>query len=261
MPEIAAATHHSHDPVPSKWPILTALGAGLLPVGIILNGHGVKGGLGIILLGLLVTIIGAGRWWGELLRDKFAGKDLSDADGRLRTSFKLFIASEAAIFGAFFAALFYARYHAKVWPPAGMPHFEIVLPAVNTFILLFSSLTCHFAHLALERGRKEQFVSGLLMTIFLGAVFLCGQAYEYGVLNGEAFSIKSGIFGTTFFMLTGFHGLHVLMGVVFLNVVYGAAMKGRLSEHQHFPFLAASWYWHFVDAIWVGVFSIVYLWK
>jgi len=261
MSESVATPHHSHDPVPSKWPIITALGAGLLPVGIVLNGHGVKQGIAVLLLGILVTIVGAGRWWGELLGDKFAGKDLSDADGRLRTSFKLFIASEAAIFGAFFAALFYARYHAKVWPPEGMPHFGILLPAVNTFILLFSSVTCHFAHMALERGRKEQFVSGVLMTIFLGAIFLCGQAYEYGVLNGEAFSIKSGIFGTTFFMLTGFHGLHVLMGVVFLNVVYGAAMKGRITQHQHFPFLAAGWYWHFVDAIWIGVFSIVYLWK
>ena len=256
-----AVAHHSHDPVPSKWPIITALGAGLLPAGIVLQAHGIKDGLIVLLGGFLITIIGAGRWWGELLRDKFAGKDLTDADGRLKTSFKLFIASEAAIFGAFFAALFYSRFHAKVWPPAGMPHFELLLPAVNTFILLFSSVTCHFAHMALERGKKEQFVSGVLMTIFLGALFLCGQAYEYGVLNGEAFNIKSGIFGTTFFMLTGFHGLHVLMGVIFLNVVYAAAMRGRLSQHQHFPFLAASWYWHFVDAIWIFVFSIVYLWR
>ena len=257
----SVAAHHSHDPIPSKWPIITAFGAGLLPAGLVMDAHGMKQGLAILFLGLLITIIGAGRWWGELLRDKFVGKDLSDADGRLKTSFKLFILSEAAIFGAFFAALFYSRFHAKVWPPAGMPHFDILLPAVNTFILLFSSVTCHFAHMALERGKKEQFVSGVLMTIFLGAIFLCGQAYEYGVLNGEAFNIKSGIFGTTFFMLTGFHGLHVLMGVVFLNVVYGAAMRGRLSQHQHFPFLAASWYWHFVDAVWIGVFSIVYLWR
>jgi cytochrome c oxidase subunit 3 len=237
------------------------LGAGLLPAGIVLNGHGVKEGVAVLLVGLFITISGAGRWWGELLRDRFSGKDLDDANSRLKTSFRLFIASEAAIFGAFFAALFYARYHAKVWPPAGMPHFEILLPAVNTFVLLFSSVTCHFAHMALERGKQAQFVSGLLMTIFLGTVFLCGQAYEYGVLNGGAFNVTSGIFGTTFFMLTGFHGLHVLMGVVFLNVVYGAAMKGRLTPEQHFPFLAAGWYWHFVDAIWIGVFSVVYLWK
>ncbi|HET7903933.1 MAG TPA: heme-copper oxidase subunit III [Candidatus Eisenbacteria bacterium] len=261
MSETAVASHHSHEPVPSKWPIITALGAGLLPVGIVMNGHGQKAGIAVLLLGLLITILGAGRWWGELLRDKFAGKDLADADGRLKTSFKLFIASEAAIFAAFFAALFYARYHATAWPPTGTPHLDITLPIVNTFILLFSSVTCHFAHMALERGKQEQFVSGLLMTMFLGAIFLCGQAYEYGVLNGESLNIKSGIFGTTFFMLTGFHGLHVLMGVVFLNVVYGAAMRGRITREQHFPFLAAGWYWHFVDAIWIGVFSVVYLWK
>jgi cytochrome c oxidase subunit 3 len=261
MSESSLASHHSHEPVPSKWPILTAAGAGMLPIGIVLNGHGNKAGMPLILLGLLVTILGSARWWAELLRDKFVGRDLTDADARLKVSFKLFIASEAMIFGAFFAALFYARFHAGTWPPAGMPHFTLLLPAVNTFLLLFSSVTCHFAHMALERGKQEQFIAGLMMTMFLGAVFLCGQAYEYGVLNGEAFNIQSGIFGTTFFMLTGFHGLHVLMGVVFLNVVYGAAMRGRITKEQHFPFLAASWYWHFVDAIWVVVFSVVYLWK
>ncbi|HEX7077484.1 MAG TPA: cytochrome c oxidase subunit 3 [Candidatus Eisenbacteria bacterium] len=253
--------HHSHDPVPSHWPIITAFGAGLIPVGLVLNAHGTKLGLAVILVGLLITILGAGRWWGELLGDRFMGRDLVDANARLRTAMVLFIASEAAIFAAFFAALFYARYHAPAWPPAGMPHFEILLPAVNTAILLGSSVTCHLAHTALEKGRREGVVAALLMTIFLGAVFLCGQAYEYGALNGAAFNIKSGIFGTTFFMLTGFHGLHVLMGIVFLNVVYGATMRGRITGEQHFPLQAASWYWHFVDAVWVCVFSVVYLWK
>lgn len=256
-----AMEQHSHEPVPSKWPIITAFGAGLIPVGLVLQAHGTKAGLAFILVGLMVTVLGAGRWWGELLGDRFVGRDLLDANSRLRTAMILFIASEAAIFGAFFAALFYARYHAKVWPPEGMPHFEIFLPAINTAILLGSSVTCHFAHAALAKGRREGVVAALMMTIFLGAVFLCGQAYEYGSLNGAAFTIKSGIFGTTFFMLTGFHGLHVLMGIVFLNVVYGAVMRGRISEDQQFPLTAASWYWHFVDAIWVCVFSVVYLWK
>lgn len=256
-----AMEHHSHDPVPSKWPIITAFGAGLIPVGLVLYAHGTKDGLIFCLVGFLVTIFAAGRWWGELLHDRFVGRDLLEANSRLKTAMILFIASEAAIFGAFFAALFYARYHAKVWPPAGMPHFELLLPAVNTAILLGSSVTCHLAHSALKKGRRDGVIAALLMTIFLGAVFLCGQAYEYGFLNGGAFTLKSGIFGTTFFMLTGFHGLHVLMGIVFLNVVYGAAMQGRITEQQHFPLTAASWYWHFVDAIWICVFSVVYLWR
>ena len=256
-----AKEHHSHDPVPSKWPIITAFGAGLIPVGLVANAHGIKEGLAIILLGLFVTIVGSGRWWGELLRDKFAGRDLIDADSRLKTAMILFIGSEAAIFASFFAALIYSRLHAGTWPPQGMPHFDLLLPAVNTAILLGSSVTCHLAHVALEKGRREGVVSALLMTIFLGAVFLCGQAYEYGVLNGETFTIKSGIFGTTFFMLTGFHGLHVLLGIVFLNVVYGAVMRGRIAHEQQFPLMAASWYWHFVDVVWLFVFSIVYLWK
>jgi cytochrome c oxidase subunit III len=254
-----AMEHHSHDPVPSKWPIITAIGAGLVPIGIIASTRGVKAGIGILLLGLLVVILGAGRWWAELLRDSFIGRDLKDADARLKTAMFLFIASEAAIFAAFFAAIIYARYHAKTWPPAGMPHFGILLPAVNTAILLSSSLTCHLAHVAMERKSREGVVSALMLTIFLGAIFLCGQAYEYGVLNGEAFTIKSGIFGSTFFMLTGFHGLHVLMGIIFLNVVYGAVMRGRVTHDQQFPLRAASWYWHFVDAIWVCVFTLVYV--
>jgi cytochrome c oxidase subunit 3 len=254
-----ALQHRSHDPVPSKWPIITAVGAGMIPIGLIASTRGVKEGIAILLFGLLVTILGAGRWWAELLSDRFVGRELADADSRLRTAMILFILSEAAIFASFFAAIFYSRMHAKVWPPEGMPHFDLLLPAVNTGILLGSSVTCHLAHVALEKRSKEGVVSALLMTIFLGAIFLCGQAYEYGVLNGEAFTIRSGIFGSTFFMLTGFHGLHVLMGIVFLNVVYGAVMRGRITHEQHFPLKAASWYWHFVDGIWIFVFTVVYL--
>jgi cytochrome c oxidase subunit 3 len=254
-----ALEQHSHDPVPSRWPIIAAFGVGLIPVGLVMNAHGLKMGLAIIGLGLLITLNGAGRWWGELLRDKFFGRDAVEADSRLKRAFIFFIASEAMIFGAFFAALFYARVHAPVWPPVGMPHFEKVLPAVNTLVLLSSSVTLHLAHSSLEKGRRDGVIAALLMTIFLGALFLCGQAYEYGFLNGSAFNVKSGIFGTTFFMLTGFHGLHVLVGIIFLNVVYGAAIRNRITPEQHFPLVAASWYWHFVDVVWVCVFTIVYL--
>ncbi len=253
------AEHHSHEPVPSRWPIIAAVGVGLIPIGLVANAHGRAEGLGLIAVGLAVTLLGAGRWWGELLRDKFFGREAVEADSRLKRAFAFFIASEAMIFGAFFAALFYARVHAAVWPPEGMPHFEILLPAVNTFILLGSSVTLHLGHMALERGRRDGLVAALLMTIFLGALFLCGQAYEYGFLNGSAFNIKSGIFGTTFFMLTGFHGLHVLVGIIYLNVVYGAAIRNRITHEQQFPLRAASWYWHFVDAVWVCVFTVVYL--
>jgi len=257
-----ASTHvHSHEPVPSRWPIITAIGAGLIPVGLVTAIHGWKEGLALLFVGLAVTIYGSGRWWGELLHDRFFGRDAVDAESRLRTAMILFIASEAAIFCSFFAALIYARVHAKAWPPEGMPHFEILVPAVNTFILLFSSVTLHLGHAAVERNRRDGVIASILMTISLGAIFLCGQAYEYGFLNGSAFNIKSGIFGSTFFMLTGFHGLHVLIGLIFLNVVYGAVLRGRITPQQHFPFKAASWYWHFVDAVWIFVFSIVYLWK
>jgi cytochrome c oxidase subunit 3 len=254
-----AAEHHSHEPVPSPWPIVAAFGLGFVPVGLILNAHGHKQGLLVLGVGLAITLFGAGKWWSSLLLDHFVGRDLVDADSRQKRAFLMFILSEAAIFSAFFAAIIYSRTHLKVWPPEGMPHFEVLLPAINTFLLVTSSVTLHLGHTALERGRKDGLVACLLMTIFLGALFLCGQAYEYGFLNGSAFSIKSGIFGATFFMLTGFHGLHVLVGIIFLNVVYGAAVKGRITPEQNFPFQAASWYWHFVDVVWLCVFTLVYL--
>ena len=253
------AEHHSHDPIPSRWPILAAFAMGLVPAGLILNAHGRKEGLWILAAGLATTLWFAGKWWGELLAERFFGRDAADADARNGRSFILFILSEVAIFGSFFAALFYSRQHAATWPPEGMPHFDIVLPAINTAILIGSSITLHLGHTALERGRRDGVVASLLMTIFLGALFLCGQAYEYGVLNGEAFTLKSGVFGTTFFMLTGFHGLHVLVGIIFLNVVYGAAVRGRITHEQNFPFQAASWYWHFVDVVWNFFYTVVYL--
>ncbi|HXL15352.1 MAG TPA: cytochrome c oxidase subunit 3 [Methylomirabilota bacterium] len=255
----AVAHVHSHDPIPSRWPIITALGVGLIPVGLVSWSHGWPQGLAVLLLGFAIMIFGAGSWWGELLHDRFFGRDAVDAERRLKTAMFFFIASEAAIFCSFFAALIYARVHSPTWPPEGMPHFEILVPAVNTFILLFSSVTLHLGHSALERNRRDGVIASILMTISLGAIFLCGQAYEYGFLNGSAFNIRSGIFGSTFFMLTGFHGLHVLVGLIFLNVVYGAVLRGQITPQQHFPFKASSWYWHFVDVVWIFVFTIVYI--
>src|SRR5436190_774095 len=167
----AAAPAHSHEPIPSRWPIITAVGAGLIPVGLVSWAHGWKQGLGVILAGTAMTLYGAGSWWAELLRDRFFGRDAIDAERRLTTAMFFFI-----------------------------------------------GVTLHLGHSAVEKGRRDGVIASILMTVSLGAIFLCGQAYEYGFLNGSAFNIKSGIFGCTFFVLTGFHGLHVLLGLIFLNV-------------------------------------------
>jgi len=195
-------------------------------------------------------------------------------------------------FAAFFGALFYARAlsvpwiggegdgaltnfylwkgYAPAWPTNGpaavggafetMPAWGI--PLLNTLLLLSSGVTITIAHHALRAGNRTQLLIWLAATVILGGFFLSFQAHEYiEAYTKLNLTLGSGVYGSTFFMLTGFHGLHVLMGIIFLNVVYGAVMRGRVTHDQQFPLKAASWYWHFVDAVWICVFSVVYLWK
>jgi cytochrome c oxidase subunit III len=173
-----------------------------------------------------------------------------------RTGMLVFIMSEAVLFTNLIAAYLYLRFSSVHWFPADFPGFELTLPAINTVILLSSSIPVHWASQNIERGNRRNLVIGLALTIVMGAIFISGQAYEW---THAGFTPQSSVFGSTFFTLTGFHGAHVLVGLTFLTVTLVRALRGSFSAEHHFAVQAAAWYWHFVDAVWVFLFGSLYL--
>ena len=172
-----------------------------------------------------------------------------------------FIASEALIFANLIAAFLYLEIRSPVstWLLPSGEHLDWRYPLFNTFILLSSSIPIRLAGAGIAKGNKTNLVRGLAATIILGAIFLGGQVYEYVTLFGEKFSITNGVFGSAFFTLTGFHGLHVTVGLIFLTICLIRAIRGDFTQQKHFAAEAGEMYWHFVDIAWIFVFSIVYL--
>ncbi len=172
-----------------------------------------------------------------------------------------FITSEALIFANLIAAFLYLEIRSPIngWLLPSGEHLDWRYPLFNTFILLGSSIPIRLAGAGIAKGNKRNLVYGLAATIFLGAVFLGGQIYEYLSLFGESFDIRKGVFGSAFFTLTGFHGLHVTVGLIFLIICFIRALRGDFTEKKHFAVEAGEMYWHFVDIAWIFVFSIVYL--
>lgn len=166
-----------------------------------------------------------------------------------------FIASEALIFANLIAAYLYLEIRNGTW------HLDtpFVLPAINTIILLSSSIPVHIAGSGIGKGNQRSLKVGLILTIILGCIFLGGQAYEYTDLFGKHFNPQASIFGSSFFTLTGFHGLHVTIGAIFLLIVWLRSLRGDFTAKNHFAVTAGEMYWHFVDGVWVFVFTIVYL--
>ncbi|HLG63301.1 MAG TPA: heme-copper oxidase subunit III [Ktedonosporobacter sp.] len=172
-----------------------------------------------------------------------------------------FIASEALIFANFIAAYLYLEIRGGGnWTLPNGDHLDVVFPAINTVILISSSFPAIWARRGIVKGNQRQMVLGLLGTIILGSAFLGGQAYEYSTLVlHDNFALSTGTFGSSFFLLTGFHGLHVTVGVLFLLICLIRGMRGDFSAHKHFAVEAGEMYWHFVDIVWIFVFSTVYL--
>ena len=168
----------------------------------------------------------------------------------------LFVASECVFFAALFGAYFTVRANAPVWPPKGISGLEIPLPAISTTMLVLSSVTMQLAVWAIRRGDRRTMMRFLKLTLLLGGVFLAGQAYDYSQLG---FGLTDGTFGTTFFTLTGFHGAHVLGGTIMLSVILYRAMAGQFSARHHDAVEATSIYWHFVDVVWIALFSTLYI--
>jgi cytochrome c oxidase subunit III len=271
---------HSHTyyvPPPSYWPIVGSLALLTLASGFVLLLAKTAVGPWLMALGAAILVFMLFGWFGTVIRESLAGKLEGQVDTSFRWGMIWFIFSEVMFFAGFFGALYYARQYAVPdlaqaqlvwpgysggWPTAGpgikesfKPMAAWGIPALNTLILLSSGATVTWAHWGLKQGKRTQLKLGLALTIALGALFIGLQAYEY---LEAGFSIRTGIYGATFFMLTGFHGLHVTLGAIMLSVILGRAIAGHFSPTHHFAFEAVSWYWHFVDVVWLLLFVFVY---
>ena len=267
----AHAKHHDYHLVdPSPWPVVGAIGAFVLAVGAVLWMHEMASSW-IMILGFAIVFYTMFAWWRDVIREAHKGDHMPVVQLHLRYGMILFIASEVMFFVAWFWAFFDASLFAGEeiqaarveftgghWPPQGVEVFDPWhLPLINTLILLTSGTTVTWAHHALLHDDRKGLVQGLALTVALGLLFTAVQAYEY---QHAAFSFAGSIYGSTFFMATGFHGFHVIVGTIFLIVCLLRAMKGHFTPKQHFGFEAAAWYWHFVDVVWLFLFFAIYVW-
>tara|TARA_B110000014_G_scaffold213064_1_gene165747 strand:+ start:299 stop:1168 length:870 start_codon:yes stop_codon:yes gene_type:complete len=275
----------------SNWPIIASIGVCTSMVGgsILLNGNDT--GKYILFIGLAIVIYMIAGWFSTVVSESEKGIYDSQVDSSFRWGMVWFIFSEVMFFAAFFGALFYVRSYSLPWlggEGTGLatnnflwPDYEAVwpqtangpgeiggqfehmgawgLPALNTAILLTSGLTLTWAHHALKEMKRGQLITGLFLTVALGSIFMYFQAVEYGHAFSELnLNLGSGIYGSTFFMLTGFHGFHVTVGTIMLCVILGRSIYGHFNPKNHFAFEAVAWYWHFVDVVWLGLFIFVY---
>lgn len=275
----------------SKWPIIGSVALFLLLGGAasLMNGDQALG-MPKFVVGLALLLVMLFGWFGNVIKESVAGMYSSQVDVSFRMGMVWFIFSEVMFFAAFFGALFYARMfsvpwlggegdgfatnqllhpgYEAVWPTNG-PNaiggpFETIpawgLPLLNTMILLTSGATITMAHWALKVGKRRALNVWMAATIALGALFLYFQAVEYIHAYHElGLTLGSGVYGSTFFMLTGFHGLHVTLGTIMLIVILFRCMAGHFTKDHHFGFEAVAWYWHFVDVVWLGLFVFVYV--
>ncbi len=251
---------HIHLPPPSYWPIFTATAAGLLMTGLLLWLWEASMGVSLIVVGSLLAITGLMGWAQALIKENAELPDVVEDDRWMKMGLKLFLVSEAAIFGAFFGHHYYTRFDFPQWPPVGAPHLDTTLPAIATLILMTSSVTMEYAHHLLKQNKRDKSRLWLGITLLLGIIFMGFQGHEYGFLKAyDQFTLSSGMFGTHFFAMTGFHGAHVATGIIMMFIVGLRLRLGHYTPERHFSFAAASWYWHFVDVIWIFLFFTIYL--
>jgi cytochrome c oxidase subunit 3 len=278
----AEQKHPYHLVDPSPWPITGSISAFLAFGGTALAIHDYSFGLWAAFVGGAGVILTMFLWWRDVIREaEYQGHHTKVVQLGLRYGMALFIASEVMFFSAFFWAFFDASLFATApeqvgraaavghqWPPKGIKVFDAWdLPFLNTLVLLTSGVTVTWAHHALRVGNRKGLLQGLALTIILGITFTALQATEYSeapfsfrtLLEGGVVK-AGGIYPSTFFMATGFHGFHVIIGTTFLIVCFFRALAGHFKPDQHFGFEAAAWYWHFVDVVWVFLFFVIYLW-
>lgn len=262
MAKHAKPEHPYHLVNPSPWPILSAFAAGLMMVGAVITFH--YNSSILLIVGVLAVLACMYGWWRDVVKESVVEKVHNKVtELSMRYGMLLFITSEVAFFAAFFwaffnAALFPTEAINFTWPPENIEAFDPMhLPYLNTLILLLSGTTVTWAHHALLDNDQKSFIKGLGITVLLGILFTCLQAFEY---SHAAFGFKDGIYATTFYMATGFHGFHVIIGTIFLAVCYFRGRKGHLTPERHFGLEAAAWYWHFVDVVWLFLYVSIYWW-
>jgi cytochrome c oxidase subunit 3 len=271
-------------PGPSKWPVLMGVALLVVMAGASAWVNGISWGMPVNIIGIIAALVVLYYWFGDAIAESEGGLYNARIDTSYRWSMSWFIFSEVMFFGAFFGALYYARAitmpwladldHKFLWPdfagvwgnggPAGViDKFETMgpfpIPTINTALLLASGVTLTISHHALRENLRSKAALWLFLTVLLGAIFMGFQVYEYMHAYSELnLKLTSGIYGSTFFMLTGFHGFHVTMGGIMLSVVLYRLLKGHFTADNHFAFEGAAWYWHFVDVVWLGLYVVVY---
>ena len=291
---MSSATHgqtpYYYVPAESRHPVMAAFGLLLMIIGASQWMNDAAWGGWLLLAGLVWWLFVLFQWFSEAVGESERGLYGRKIDLSFRWSMSWFIFSEVMFFGAFFTALWWARAHSvpalgsldnallwpdfkAVWPsvaagatasPAGtVQPFQTMgpfwLPTINTALLLSSGVTLTIAHHALLAGQRARTIAFMWVTVLLGVVFLCVQGYEYYHAYADLnLKLSSGVYGSTFFMLTGFHGFHVLVGMLMLFFITLRLMKGHFTPQRHFGFEGAAWYWHFVDVVWLGLYLLVY---
>ena len=281
-------------PEGSKWPIIGTLSLFVTFLGGAMMFNSVDAGKYVLIVGLAALTYMFAGWFADVISESIAGKYSKQVDVSFRMGMGWFILSEVMFFAAFFGALYYARMFSipwlsgegqgghngtheflwssfqASWPMNVMPdpskytqYNDVVpafgVPAVNTALLLASGVTVTFAHWALKKANRTALSAWLFATVALGFIFVYFQAGEYAhAMNDLDLTINGGIYGSTFYLLTGFHGFHVTMGAVMLAVILFRSLKGHFTKKDHFAFEAVAWYWHFVDVVWLGLFIFVY---
>ena len=282
---------HYFVPGPSRHPAMAAMGLFFVILGAGQWINDATWGKYSLLLGLVIWLSVLYQWFGDAIDESESGQYGANIDRSFRWSMSWFIFSEVMFFGAFFGALWWARVHSvpmlgnedhlatlwpdfkSMWPSAAEgvtaspaktiePFVTMTpfwLPTINTALLLSSGVTLTIAHHALRANDRAKTISFMWITVLLGIVFLACQGYEYYHAYHELnLKLTSGIYGSTFFMLTGFHGFHVFMGMLMLLIITLRLQKGHFSADRHFGFEGAAWYWHFVDVVWLGLYFLVY---
>ncbi len=275
---------HYHVPQPMPWPIMGSAALFCMALGAVFVMNALSGGWVALALGFMLMLYMMFRWFGDVIRESEGGKYGAWEDLSFRWGMSWFIFSEVMFFFGFFGALFWARvmsvpdlasldHNAYLWPgftsqwPSAGPDFEEKfspmgawgIPAINTLLLLSSGITLTYAHWGLVNNQRLKLNFFLFLTVVLGVTFLGLQIYEYAHAYSELnLKLTTGVYGATFYLLTGFHGFHVTLGTIMLAVILIRCLSGHFKADRHFAFEAVAWYWHFVDVVWLLLFVVVY---